>query len=253
MAHTPRGSPQSSQQGGIYVILPSTFSDYTDWISTNVGDGLGNAATVVANSSRLPTSMPAPSNDFEQTFHTETRLKDGRPAILIDPGSVGNLGGDEWAIEVAKVAMQHKRKPEQRRRDRPLSVSGVGNGTQECTHNCTLPIAMKRLDGIHSRGTFQIPVVKNSTLPGLLGLQSMRERNAILDMKTLQLHLCGPGDYDLLPALPPGTESFQCELAPSGHLVLPCSEYAGVDKEESGSLDTGADLALLSNTANPGA
>ena len=147
--------------------------------------------------------------------------------------------------------MQHKRKPEQRRRDRPLSVSGVGNGTQECTHNCTFPIAMKRLDGTHSRGTFQIPVVKDSTLPGLLGLQSMRERNAILDMKTLQLHLCGPGDYDLLPALPPGTESFQCELAPSGHLVLPCTEYAGVDREEAGSLDTGADLALLSSTAKP--
>ena len=112
---------------------------------------------------------------------------------------------------------------------------------------------MKRTDGTHSKGTFQIPVVNNSSLPGLLGLQSMRDRNAILDMKTLQLHLCGPGDYDLLSALPPGTESFQCELAPSGHLVLPCSEYAGVDRDEAGSLDTAADLALLSSTANQGA
>ena len=109
---------------------------------------------------------------------------------------------------------------------------------------------MRRIDGTHSRGTFQIPVVNNSTLPGLLGLQPLRDRNAILDMKTLRLHFCGPGDYDLLPALPPGTESYQCELAPSGHLVLPCSEYAGVDREEAGSLDTGADIALLSNTAS---
>ena len=60
----------------------------------------------------------------------------------------------------------------------------------------------------------------------------MRDRNAILDMKTLRLHFCGPREYDLSP----------CELAPSGHLVLPCSEYAGVDKEEAGSLDTGADM-----------
>ena len=109
---------------------------------------------------------------------------------------------------------------------------------------------MRRLDGTHSRGTFQIPVVGNSNLPGLLGLQSMRDRNAIFDMKNLQLHLCGPGDFDLFPVLPPGTESFKCEVAPSGHLVLPCGEYAGVDREEAGSLDTGADLALLSNTAS---
>ena len=81
----------------------------------------------------------------------------------------------------------------------------------------------------------------------------MRDRNAILDMKTLRLHLCGPGEYDLLPALPPATEPFQCELAPSGHLALPCSEYAGVDREEAGSLDTGADIALLPNIANQGA
>ena len=109
---------------------------------------------------------------------------------------------------------------------------------------------MRRIDGTHSWCTFQIPVVNDSTLPGLLGLQSLRDRNAILDMKTLRLHFCGPGDYDLLPALPPGTESYQCELAPSGHLVLPCGEYTGVDREEAGNLDTGADIALLSNSEN---
>ena len=60
----------------------------------------------------------------------------------------------------------------------------------------------------------------------------MRDRNAILDMQTLRLHFCGPGEYDLLSVLPPDTESFQCELAPSGHIVLPCGEYAGADQEE---------------------
>ena len=218
-----QSSHHSSQQGSNFIALSNTFTGYNDWITTNVGDGLGNAAAVLANGRRLPTPTPILPADREQAFHTETRLTDGRPAILIDPGSVGNLGGGDWAREVAKVAMQHNR---------------------------ILPVAIRRIDGTHSRSTFQIPVVNHSILPGLLGLQSMRDRNAILDMQTLRLHLCGPGDYDLLPALPPGTESFQCELAPSGHLVLPCSEYAGVDREEAGSLDTGADIALLSNTAS---
>ena len=208
-----QSSHHSSQQGSNFIILSNTFTGYNDWITTNVGDGLGNAAAVLANGRRLPTPTPILPADREQAFHTETRLTDGRPAILIDPGSVGNLGGGDWAREVAKVAMQHNR---------------------------ILPVAIRRIDGTHSRSTFQIPVVNHSTLPGLLGLQSMRDRNAILDMKTLRLHFCGPGEYDLSP----------CELAPSGHFVLPCSEYAGVDKDEAGSLDTGADIALLSNTAN---
>ena len=41
----------------------------------------------------------------------------------------------------------------------------------------------------------------------------------------MDLHFCGPGEYDLVKALPPGTDSFQLELAPSGHMVLPCCEF----------------------------
>jgi len=232
-------SPQSSPRGSDWVgiILPSTFSDYNEWISTNVGDGLGNAK-------RDSRQVADPTTAPDKVFHTETRLKDGRPAVLIDPGSVGNLGGSAWARSVATTAISHGRKPDQKRRDCPLNVSGVGNGSQMCTHNCTLPVAFKRTDGTHSRGTFQVPVVDNSDLPGLLGLQSMRDRDAILDMKTLQLHFAGPGDYNLTQHLPPGTETFQCEIAPSGHLVLPCCEYKGVDREEAGRLDTGPQLAL---------
>ena len=59
---------------------------------------------------------------------------------------------------VARVAMQHNRMPAEYRRDRPLSLTGVGNGSQECTHNLTLPIAMRRLDGTHSSGTCTITI-----------------------------------------------------------------------------------------------
>ena len=226
-------SSRSSQQGVNLVVLPSTPNDYNDWMATGVGnDGL--AASMSATSNRLPAPTPVLPADRERPFPTDTQLRDGRPAMLIDPGSVGNLGGGNWARRVAKKAMDHNRMPSEHRRDRPLSLSGVGRGHQECTHNVTLPIAMRRLGGTHSNGTFQIPTLEgsNAHIPGLLGLQSMRDRNAILDMQTLRLHFCGPGEYDLLSVLPPGTESFQCELAPSGHIVLPCCEYAGADQEE---------------------
>ena len=69
------------------------------------------------------------------------------------------------------------------------------------------------------------PTVSKSDLPGLLGLAALTKNRGILDFNTMELHFCGPGDYDLGKALPPGTDTFQLEKAPSGHMVLPCCEY----------------------------
>ena len=67
----------------------------------------------------------------------------------------------------------------------------------------------------------------DSDLPGLLGLTALRKNRAILDLNTMQVYFCGFGDYDLMKELPPGTDSFQAEIAPSGHMVLPCCEFLG--------------------------
>ena len=86
------------------IILPSTFQDFREWCVTPSGSCLAKDGF-----SQVP-YMPEPTNPAE-SFHTETRLRDGRPAILIDPGSVGNLGGDRWAQIVAKLALEHQRNP----------------------------------------------------------------------------------------------------------------------------------------------
>ena len=59
-------------------------------------------------------------------YPIQTRLKDGRPSVIIDPGSVGNLCGDKWAKEVALMAKASGHKPAYQLRDRALQVSGVG-------------------------------------------------------------------------------------------------------------------------------
>ena len=92
-------------------------------------------------------------------------------------------------------------------RGRPLRVQGVGNGAQICNYDCTLPIALKQKDKSVALGQLVTPTVSGSDLPGLLGFAAL------------------PGDYDLAKATPPGTDTFQLELAPSGHMVLPCCEF----------------------------
>ena len=110
-------------------------------------------------------------------------------------------------------------------RETPLNVMGVGNGAQKCEYDSTVPLALKRTDGTYTGGTYTCPTVEGSELSLLLGLDTLVQRRAVLDFNTMQLHFCGPNGVEL--DLSNGSESFQLELSPSGHLVLPCANYSG--------------------------
>ena len=216
----------------------------------------------------LPTPPTPRSTDYEDGQHSpmiaaatpaalycdsypiQTRLTDGRPSIIIDPGSVGNLCGDEWAREVAEIAHENGHRPRHEKRSRPLEVSGVGNGSQKCLYDCNLPVAFKS-DSSNQQsviGNLTSPAVVNSKLPGLLGLTALRKNRAVLDFTTLKLYFCGPADYDVAGSLPEGSDAFQLEIAPSGHIVLPCCEF------KAGSTSNQHSLTLLardrSNSSN---
>ena len=183
-----------------WVVLPNTWQDANEW---------------TPQAQQGASSMGA--------YHIETRLPGNRPALIIDPGSVGNLGGDDWARSVAQAARTAGLRAQEHSRNRPLEVRGVGNGSQRCTHNCVLPIALNQANGQSRIGTFEAPIVGNSMLPGLLGLESLCSSRAVLDMVNMQLHLLGPADWR--PEMPSGTETYSLVRAPSGHLALPCSEF----------------------------
>ena len=83
---------------------------------------------------------------------------------------------------------------------------------------------MTTTDGRSIRGTFLTPTVNgDSHLPALLGLKALRENGAILNTQDLTLAFCGKEKPKI--EYPSGTEIFQLECAPSGHLMLPCSDY----------------------------
>ena len=53
----------------------------------------------------------------------------------------------------------------------------------------------------------------------------MAEKRAVLDTWNEKLFLCGPGGYQL--TLSPGTRVYKLRKAASGHLLLPCTQFAG--------------------------
>ena len=142
----------------------------------------------------------------------------------------GNLAGDAWAGAIAKDAQAHGRNIKQTKRDRPLTVSGVGKGNEGANFNGALPVAFKSTDGTYKSGVMDTPIIRNSELPGLLGLKSLEKLRAVIDFTTGKMYLMGPGDPEF--DFPPGTECFQLERAPSGHLLLPCHRYQGFDEQQ---------------------
>ena len=70
----------------------------------------------------------------------------------------------------------------------------------------------------------------------MLGLLALINNRAVIDYNKMMVYFLGPGEYDLEKGMPAGTEKFQAERSPSGHMVLPCCEYNHSSKEEEESL-----------------
>ena len=120
-------------------------------------------------------------------------LQIGRPSLIIDPESVGNLCGDRRAKTVAQAAARSGKYPTYEKRTKPLNVSGVGHGSQSARYECKLPISLKQVDGqTVSSGTVTAPAVADSDLPGALGLPALRKNKAIIDFSTTKCTLRVP-------------------------------------------------------------
>ena len=192
-----------------------------------------------------------------QSFLNQTALASGKHALLVDVGSYGNLAGQGWVRDAAKIGRSHNKRPTMQARAKTLHVSGVGEGAQECTHDCTVPIAMTTIDGRTIAGTYTTPTVNegpnSNGIPGLLGLRALQEKRAILDFSKgpddMRITFPGPGDVSI--ELSPGSDTFKLESAPSGHLMLPCCEHEAMWKAARAMQDREEEITLINRGPPP--
>ena len=114
----------------------------------------------------------------------------------------------------------------------------------------TCPIAILDEAGDASMHQITSPVVEGTgeALPGLLGLKTLEEKRAILDMGTRKLHLPGHGDVQF--ELPPGSLTIPLEKAPSGHLCMPVDGYDKVPAQTGGLRAEDSALTLVSGSSS---
>lgn len=166
---------------------------------------------------------PVPSAEPTSSFHTSThRTQSGQLGLLVDPGSYGNLVGEQWAHEAVRTASQAGLRPRIQEKESPLEVGGVGKGTQKCFKEVLIPTALRSSDGSVNGGTYTAPMIPKSACPALLGLKSLMTHRAVLDLSSKRLILMPEGSEI---EVPPGAEVLPLEQAETGHLLLPIDEY----------------------------
>jgi len=166
---------------------------------------------------------PVPAAEPASSFHTSThRTQSGQLGLLVDPGSYGNLVGEQWAHEAVRTASQAGLRPRIQDKASPLEVGGVGKGTQKCFKELLIPTALRSSDGSVNGGTYTAPMIPKSACPALLGLKSLMSHRAVLDLATNRLILMPEGSE---VEVPPGAEVLPLEQAETGHLLLPIDDY----------------------------
>jgi len=185
-------------------------------------------------SSEVGLFMPTLETDDESTleaWHTMARLPDGQEGLLVDPGAHDSLTGDAFVRRMTKI-LRDEGYPtvSWSKLPRPIGVQGVGHGSQKCEWKACVPLALQE----GASGDFTAPVVPNSEIPPLLGLATLRRLRAIVDTFQNKLYLCGPGDVEIL--LPPGSSEFDLKDAPSGHMLLPVTEFKQQSDEQASAI-----------------
>ena len=163
----------------------------------------------------------AEEEELVVSYHAKVRLSKGE-SVLIDTGAIKPLAGDKWCNRAADVAKKFGRGTSYVPLDRPLTVEGVGTGSQVCREKAIIPIAME--DGVS--GTYCPAVVPNSEIPALASFDILERRRVLLDCFNGKYYEIGQGGYDI--QLSPGSRILHMHKAPTGHPMLPVTEWSAV-------------------------
>jgi hypothetical protein len=236
----PENSTSHSQQMPHTPVRPQDNEASPSFLSESVADA---AVRTAVSPSEVDSAEERDMPDLEEVFpcwnaddnptlayHAQTKLKDGQLSMIVDPGAWASIMGEDLAEALKARAEKNGLKPRVVPMPNPISVAGVGSGSQRCTQKLICPIAVNVDEHGASLHELQAPIVGDDgkDLPGLLGLKALKATRGILDCNGKKLHLLGPGEFN--PVLPPGSITIPLQEAPSGHLVMIIDDYEAAIK-----------------------
>ena len=107
-----------------------------------------------------------PTFDRKYIYH-DTRLGKEVECVLVDPGAHDNLMGGVMATRLLKLLGEKGKSAEARQATTPITVSGVGNGTNSANVIMKFPGAIVDSDSNAREITFEAPVIPGADMPAL--------------------------------------------------------------------------------------
>ena len=148
---------------------------------------------------------------------------------------------------MGRKCLAHNARPLQQKRAHKLHLNGVGHGSQECVDDMTFPMAIKTDNLGTLAATFTTPIIRDSEVPALLGLDSLADLGAIIDVGKRKLYLPGNSGVEIIPKA--DTAIITLAIAPSGHMIIPCDSFDGLTgyEDEHGTINMYCQLKINSD------
>ena len=150
------------------------------------------------------------------------------PLLIPDTGAADGLCGDQWAIHAGRWAKTHGHQAIFDKLEKPRTVSSVGVGSQTATDRLTLPISIEDMKGQHHYNKFRAAVVRDSHIPGLMGIRSLEKMNAVIRCRTGEIYFLGDEGCEIKPC--ENHVHIQMKRNHIGHWCIPIGRFSDVMK-----------------------
>ena len=102
-------------------------------------------------------SLQAESSALNQSSFLTTSSLTGRLALIIDTGAFSSIVGALLARALAQIAVDNGVPVEQVKLDKPMTIGGVGKGTETCNYALKTTLAVEHSDGTAHLHTWEAP------------------------------------------------------------------------------------------------
>ena len=187
-----------------------------------------------------------------EVYLEKLMLSNDEVGLMPDTGAHDGLCGSNWARALATRCQRYGKEVRQEKLAEPKHVAGVGQGSQRADFKTILTTGMVDTSGQYWEEKFEAPCLPDSNVPGLMGIKTMEENDALIRCKTGEIWFLGKGGVKIEPS--PGSRHFQMKKTGSGHWAIPVSRFRRGEKAKTAqmTMTTTATSSSSSSTAFPG-
>ena len=162
-------------------------------------------------------TFPAYRRDHSRKSRIPPTMKENNHGLLLDTGAIVNVHSDLWRKRYERTLTKRKLKIKDIRK--LATFSGISGKPCTSKTQCHIPINVAG-----STGNFKSQELPNSQCPAIVGLNGLEANKIMLIPHDDRVIIPHGGQVKI--TVSKEVQIVKCMRTPSGHLLLPCDEWA---------------------------